>query len=98
MLAGDMASLRNMDLSQTMENFQSALIGQTEAVYKYGIDLTEATLQQIAYNHGVMQSVSNMSQNTKMQLRLLGILEQSQVAWGDLVRTISARNHLANVA
>lgn len=90
MLAGDMASLRNVDLSQTMENFQSALIGQTEAVYKYGIDLTEATLQQIAYNHGVMQSVSNMSQNTKMQLRLLGILEQSKVAWGDLGRTIES--------
>lgn len=93
MLAGDMSSLRNVDLSQTMENFQSALVGQTEAVYKYGIDLTEASLQQIAYDHGITESTTNMSQNAKMQLRLLGILEQSRVAWGDIGNTLESHSN-----
>lgn len=53
-------------------------------VYKYGIDITNATLQTYAYELGLEKAVSEMTQAEKMQLRILAILDQSKVAWGDL--------------
>lgn len=90
MLAGDMSSFRNLDMDTVMNNFSSGLIGQSRALYKYGIDITNATLQQYAYDNGIKKSLSDMSQNEKMQLRMLAILDQSKVAWGDLAKTINS--------
>ena len=90
MLAGDMGSLKNLDFEQVSQNLQSALTGQARALYKYGIDLTTATLQQYAYAEGIDKSVSEMTQAEKAQLRLLAILDQSKVSWGDLANTINS--------
>lgn len=90
MLAADMSSYTNGDLSSVMTNFQSGLIGQSRALYKFGIDITNATLQQYAYNLGVTKSLSAMSQAEKMQLRLIAILDQSKVAWGDQANTLGS--------
>lgn len=88
MLSADLSSLKNQDLQSVMENLQSGLVGQSEALYKYGIDITNTTLQQYAYANGISKSVSEMTQAEKMQLRLLAILDQSKVAWGDMANTI----------
>lgn len=56
----------------------------TNRLYKYGIDITNATLQTYAYNLGVEKSISEMTQMEKQQLRVLAILDQSKVSWGDL--------------
>lgn len=90
MLAADMSSFKNVDLSTVMTNFQSGLIGQSRALYKYGIDITNATLQTYAYKYGLETAVSEMTQADKMQLRLLAILDQSKVAWGDQANTINS--------
>lgn len=90
MLAADMSSLKNIDMSTVMTNFQSGLIGQSRALYKYGIDITNATLQTYAYKYGLETAVSEMTQADKMQLRLLAILDQSKVAWGDMGNTIGS--------
>lgn len=90
MLAGDMSSFRNTDLSQVMDNFQSALLGQSRAVYKYGLDITQATLQQQALELGITKSVKSMTQGEKAQLRTIAMVEQSRVSWGDLANTISS--------
>lgn len=84
MLAGDLSSLKNIDLESVMGNLQSGLIGQSRALYKYGIDITNATLQTYAFNLGLKKSVTEMTQGEKAQLRMLAILDQSRVAWGDL--------------
>lgn len=89
MLASDMSSLHNIDLKTVMNNFQSGIIGQSRALYKYGIDITNATLATYAYKYGVSKSVSEMTQAEKMQLRMLAILDQSKEAWGDLANTIN---------
>lgn len=83
-LGADMSSLFNVDYSSVMNNLQSGLIGQSRALYKYGIDITNATLQTKAYELGLTKSVSEMTQMEKMQLRTLVILQDSRVAWGDL--------------
>nr|DAU54654.1 MAG TPA: minor tail protein [Caudoviricetes sp.] len=61
----------------------------TNRLYQYGIDTTKAGLAQTALAHGISASVSSMSQQEKMQLRVLTMLEQSKVAYGDLARTIN---------
>lgn len=93
-LAGDISSLFNIDYSSAMTNLKSGLIGQSRALYKYGIDITNATLQTYAYEHGITKAVSEMSQAEKMQLRLLAILDQSKVSWGDLANTINSPSNM----
>lgn len=93
-LGADMSSLFNMDYSSVMKNLQSGLIGQSRAMYKYGIDITNATLQTYAYELGLSKAVSEMTQAEKMQLRILAILKQSKVAWGDLAATINSPTNM----
>lgn len=93
MLSADWASLANLDTADVMQNFQSALVGQSRAVYKYGLDITSAGLAQTAMNHGVTESIKNLSQQSKMQLRVLTMLEQSKVAYSDLAKTINSPNN-----
>lgn len=90
MLSADISSLTNMDLSQVMTSLSSGLIGQSRALYKFGIDITNNTLKQYAYAEGIEKAVSEMSQAEKMQLRLLAILDQSKVAWGDQANTLNS--------
>lgn len=89
MLSADWASLSNLDTADVMQNFQSGLVGQSRALYKYGIDITSAGLAQTAMNHGITESIKNLSQQSKMPLRVLTMLEQSKVAYADLARTIN---------
>lgn len=66
----------------------------TKRLYKYGIDITNATLQTYAYNLGITKSVSEMTQMEKQQLRVLSILQQSKVSWGDLSNTINSPSNM----
>ena len=89
MLAGDMSSLTNMPLDTVMKNFSSGLSGAAMAVKKYGMDISVAALQETAFSLGVKKSVSNMTQAEKEYLRVITMLQQSKVAWGDLADTIN---------
>lgn len=93
-LAGDISSLFNVDYSTGAQNLQSGLIGQSRALYKYGIDITNATLQTYAYELGLEKAVSEMTQMEKQQLRVLAILDQSEVAFGDLANTINSPSNM----
>lgn len=93
-LGADLSSLFNLDYSSVMQNLQSGLIGQSRALYKYGIDITNATLQTYAYELGLEKAVSEMTQAEKMQLRLIAILDQSKVSWGDLANTINSPSNM----
>lgn len=93
-LAGDISSLFNVDYESVAKNLQSGLIGQSRALYKYGVDITNATLQTYAYAMGIEKSVSEMTQAEKMQLRYIAILDQSKVAFGDLANTINSPSNM----
>lgn len=93
-LGADLSSLFNLDYSSVMGNLQSGLIGQSRALYKYGIDITNATLQTYAYELGLEKAVSEMTQAEKMQLRMIAILDQSRVSWGDLANTINSPSNM----
>lgn len=93
-LAGDISSLFNQDYSAVAKNLQSGLIGQSRALYKYGIDITNATLQTYAFKLGLEKEVAEMTQAEKMQLRMIAILDQSKVSWGDLANTIDSPSNM----
>lgn len=90
MLAGDMSSLTNMPLDTVMKNFSSGLSGAAMAVKKYGMDISVASLQETALSLGVEKKVKNMTQAEKEYLRVITMLQQSKVAWGDLSKTINS--------
>ena len=56
MLSADLSSLKNQDLETVMTNLRSGLIGQSRALYKYGIDITNNTLQTYALANGIEKS------------------------------------------
>lgn len=92
-LAGDISSLYNIDYQQAADKIRSVLQGQSRAGYGFGWDTTMAALQATADRLDLSKPVSEMAQWEKQQLRILTILEQSRVAWGDQSNTI---NTLAN--
>lgn len=90
MLASDLSSFTNQDIDTVMTNLTSGLVGQSRALYKYGIDITSTTLETYALANGISKAVSEMTQAEKMQLRELAILDQSKVAWGDQANTLNS--------
>lgn len=89
-LAGDVSSLTNTPLDTVMKNFSSGLSGAAMAVKKYGMDISVAALQETALGLGVKKNVSDMTQAEKEYLRVITMLQQSKVAWGDLAKTINS--------
>lgn len=89
-LALDLSSLMNVDIEQVLADLRSGLVGQSETVYKYGIDVTEASLKTEALAQGITKSVRNMSQGEKMALRYATMLRQTSLAQGDMARTLES--------
>lgn len=72
------------------EKLQSAMSGQVMPMRQLGFAIEETTLKQVALNHGITQSVENMTQAQKAQLRYIAIMEQAGNigVLGDMARTI----------
>lgn len=88
-LAYDLSSLTNVPINQVMQDLRSGLVGQSETMYKYGVDVTEASLKQEALNQGITKSVRNMSQGEKMALRYATMIRQTGLSHGDFAKTIN---------
>ncbi|MDO4945123.1 MAG: hypothetical protein Q4E74_07995 [Ruminococcus sp.] len=84
----DIASFFNIDTEDAMLKVQSGISGELEPLRRLGYALDTATLQQIAYNNGITQSINTMTQAQKSQLRYIAILQQSTNVMGDMARTI----------
>jgi methyl-accepting chemotaxis protein/Spy/CpxP family protein refolding chaperone len=90
MLGTDFASLFNKDLDVTMKKLQSGLAGQIRPLRELGIDISQTSLEMTALNYGIDDNVINMSQAAKVQLRWLSIMDQAEVAFGDMAKTIDS--------
>jgi hypothetical protein len=86
-LAVDVASFNNASDTETMAAFQSALVGNHETVRRFGIVITEATLQQELYRMGIKQNAQDVDNATKVQARMNLILAGTTDAQGDAART-----------
>ncbi len=89
-LSYDLASFFNISNDEAFEKVRSGLAGEIEPLRSLGYDLTTARLQQEAYNMGLNEQVSNMTQAEKAMLRYKAIMSQVSWAHGDLAKTISS--------
>ena len=87
MLAADMASFYNVEQSTVAEALNAVYTGQTRPLRQYGLDLTQATLQEWAAKQGIEGKVSAMSQAEKTMLRYQYVLAQTNTIQGDFART-----------
>jgi hypothetical protein len=86
-LAVDLASFNNESESQAVQRLQSAIVGNSEAVRAYGINLTQAALEQELLNMGIQGGVREASEQQKVLARMNLILANTQDAQGDAART-----------
>jgi len=86
-LATDVASFNNASDTETMRAFQSALVGNHETVRRFGIVITEATLQQELFRMGITKSADEVTNSEKVQARLNLITAGTTDAHGDAAKT-----------
>ncbi len=89
-LSYDLASFFNISNDEAFEKVKSGLAGEIEPLRALGYDLTNARLQQEAYNLGISKNVSSMTQAEKAMLRYRAIMSQVSWAQNDLARTASS--------
>lgn len=86
-LTADMASFYNMEQADVAEDLESIFTGQTRPLREYGLDLTQATLQEWALKNGLDADMQSMSQAEKTMLRYQYVLANTGAAQGDFIRT-----------
>lgn len=87
MLSTDLASFNNLPTAQVVNDIQSALVGNHETVRKYGVVLTEATINQELLNMGIIGGYKAATAAEKAQARLNLIMKGTADAQGDAIRT-----------
>lgn len=87
-LAYDYASLYNKDPDAMFQKLQAGITGTVEPLRRLGKDVSEVRLQETARRLGIQESVRDMTQAQKTELRFIAIMEQSKSAMNDMERTI----------
>lgn len=88
-LGADLASLKNEKFEKVWQNMASGMTGMSRAVDKYGMNIREANLQQTLANIGIDKSISKLTQQEKVLLRTIVMVDSSRAAWGDLAKTMN---------
>ena len=88
-LTADMASFYNVSQKDVAEDLSAIFTGETRPLRQYGIDLTQATLQEWAMKNGLDANVQSMSQAEKTMLRYQYVLANTSAAHGDFARTMN---------
>ena len=84
-LAGDMASFHNVSQEVAATSLQGVFTGETEALKKFGITMTQTNLEEFAQKQG--KAYSRMSENEKVLTRYQFVMEATKDAQGDFART-----------
>lgn len=81
-LAADLGAVADVPIDQAMGDLKSALMGNYEAMDKYGVNLSAATLENSDYVKSLGKTWDKLSDNEKMQAAYNEILKQSGPAHG----------------
>lgn len=97
-LSADLASFNNTSVDQATQAMGAALRGEFEPLRRYGILLDQATIKQKAYELGLISSVNQgMTPAIRAQATYAAIMEQSEQAQGDFIRTAGGLANLGRV-
>lgn len=86
-LAVDVGSFQNRSASEVGERFQSALVGNTEAVRSLGINLSAAAVQDEAFRLGLASTKAELTEQDKVLARVSLLYRNTADAQGDAERT-----------
>ena len=86
-LAADMASFNNVPVDDALNALQSGLVGETEPLKKFGVNLNEAALKAEALAMGLADGKAPLTAAAKAQASYSLIMKQSSTAQGDFART-----------
>lgn len=86
-LTGDLASYYDVSQEDVAKSLQSVFTGTTAPMRRYGVDLTQATLNEWLMKKGIDAKVKSMNQAQKAVVRYEYTLERTKAAQGDFLRT-----------
>ena len=89
-LGYDLSSFINIPIDQAMLKIQSGIAGEIEPLRRVGYALTENTLQEVLYEHGINRRIRTLNDAEKAELRYVALMERSVLAQGDMARTLSS--------
>lgn len=84
-LAADMASFYNVSTDIAQTSLQGVFTGETEALKKFGVVMTQTNLEEFAKKFG--KAYDEMSQGEKVMTRYAYVLSATKDAQGDFART-----------
>jgi hypothetical protein len=89
-LASDLASFNNVSPEEALLALRSGLVGETEPLRKFGVNMNDATLHTQALKLGLISNVKEaLTPAAKAQAAYGLIMEQTTTAQGDFGRTSS---------
>lgn len=86
-LAADVGSFNNAETPEVLEAIKAGLIGSSEPLRKYGVQLSVARIQQEAVNMGLSDGKGELSNYAKAQATLSLIMKDTAAAQGDFANT-----------
>jgi chromosome segregation ATPase len=86
-LAEDLASFNNLNTADVVNDLQSALVGNTETLRKYGVVATQAAIDEKALAMGLEFTKGKMDAETKALAILQIALDSTTDAQGDAINT-----------
>lgn len=87
-LASDLASFNNTDVETAFMALRAGLVGETEPLRKFGVNMNDATLKAQAMKMGLIESTEDaLEPAVKAQAAYALILNQTKLAQGDFADT-----------
>ena len=86
-LAGDLASFNNASPEESLLALRSALSGVMEPMKRFGVAINQAAIDQKALQMGLIKTKADMTPAIKTQAVYALVMEQTQTAQGDFIRT-----------
>ncbi len=86
-LAEDLASFNNLETADVVNDLQSAMVGNTETLRKYGIVASQAAIDQEALSLGLEFTKGKMDAQTKAAAILSITMKSTSDAQGDAIAT-----------
>ena len=86
-LSEDLASFNNLNTDEVVRDLQSALVGNTETLRKYGVVASQAAIEQYALEKGMISHKRELDAQIKAQAILGLTLDGTTDAQGDAIKT-----------
>lgn len=82
----DLSNFYDTTTSETVNALNAIVTGQTEPLRKFGINMTQAALQEYAYSQNIRKKIADMTEAEKVQLRYNFVMEKTTIAVGTTAR------------